>query len=297
MAPEFLGLETENIKNGITGIPLPDHVAVTPRKSKLHFVLRKSGKHYYLFIVNADSKSVLGNIEFKNISNLDKLYVIGEARTVSLKNNKFADDFPPMAARIYSTDKSKTGKYNIKDFKQKIKEQRSKLKNPGNIVAMGELKDRQLKEFAESGNKPFSIKVSSFNRAYFNQGRDWQLYTLFDGITEHVTHFSWAPTKDDPDPHLLITFKEPREIGKVIVFTAIFDGVVKIKDCILYVKNGHEFKKVAEIRNNTNKKITMEFPNQRVRQLKLKIKKYQAPADRLCRGIINEIEIYKKQEE
>ena len=80
-----------------TGVSVKSSAEQVP----IAFMARRHGDAIYLFAVAMRKASTRGAFEFTNLQNSTTAEVLDEARTISVRNGRFEDDFKPYEAHLY----------------------------------------------------------------------------------------------------------------------------------------------------------------------------------------------------
>ncbi len=300
IAPSSVGEELMRIKDLVLERTLPGMVRVVTSPEKEHFQagLKTWQGQYCLIAVNTSMDRITANFTLEG--NLPALWhVLGEERSVSLKNGTFSDEFGPAETHVYLTDKATADSVEpLHSVRQRIVDLRNSRKKAGNLVGLGEVDDVRVYGRYEKGDRPShvpEIKASSDARLWFvsHYYKMSTLYFLLDGATEYSANYMiWSPTPDDKDPWIEITLPQEAVVGRVAVHTPLDkEKRPKLSDVAVSVWDGQKFVRVGECKGNTAAAAEVTFTP--VSTSKVRIENIRLNKNHPLRAI-SEVEIFQK---
>jgi len=174
-----------------------------------------------------------------------ELQVVGEERSIKVRNGIFTDVFNNFQIHIYTTE---TGTPPIKPF-QKVEEEIEAVyaarRKPGNLAYQ-----------RYEGTK--MIVSGSSNHYYTGPRRhpNAALWHVTDGSMESGSH-TWIDTTPDTAPDWLeLKFHKPLKIGRVVVYPL----ENSLRDYEIQISRNGTWKTVAKIQNASGEAQTYSFP-------------------------------------
>lgn len=298
VAPETVGLELKQLKDLVLENTIPGAVKVETPKGAEHFQagLKFWKGEYILIAVNTSLKSFTA--DFTVSGNLpDELHVLGEKRSVKLKNGTFKDHFGPAETHVYLTSKAKADSVeDLKSIRNRIAKMKADRKKPGNKVALGEIDYFRIYRQYDQGKRPAhvaEIKGSSDLRSWFTiyMYKMRTFYFLFDGVTDHSSEFMiWGPAYNDKKPWIEITLPKKETISKVVLYTKIsMNGKPRLTGADISYHDGKGFVKLNSAVSRNGSRIEITFPAVKAKKIRLDGFKF-TPGE--PRRALTEIEVY-----
>ena len=298
LAPDAVGFELVQLKDLVLENTIPGAVKVKTPPGAEHF---QAGLKYWegehiLIAVNTSLMSF--DAEFTVNGTLpEKLYVLGEKRSVTLKNGQFKDHFGPAETHVYLTSSKRADSVeDLASVRKRIADMKKARKMPGNKVGLGEVVNiRTYRDYAK-GKRPAhvaGIKGSSDYRSWFTSHyyKIDTFYFLFDGVKDHSSVFMiWSPVPSDKKPWIEIEFSSEETVSEVRLFTLLSKtGIPGISGASVSWHDGKEFRKINGSSVRTGNQISIKFPE--IKTKRLRIDQFQFTSGQ-PRRVLTEIEVY-----
>ncbi|OQA85969.1 MAG: F5/8 type C domain protein [Lentisphaerae bacterium ADurb.Bin242] len=301
IAPGAVGAELMRIKDLVLENTLPGAVQVKTPPGTGHFQagLKTWKGQYCLIAVNTSMKKI--TVEFTLERKLPStLHVLGEKRSVSLKNGTFSDEFGPAETHVYLTDKATADSVEpLNSIRKRIANLRASRKKAGNWAGIGEVDDVRVYADYDKGKRPPhipEIRASSDARLWFvsQYYKMNTLYFLLDGVTENSADYMiWSPAPNDKDPWIEITLPQEASVGKVVLHTPLDNTKKpKLSDAVVSVHDGQKFIRVGELKGNTVSAPEITFTP--VKTKRIRIENIRLNKNNPMRAI-SEVEIFQSQ--
>lgn len=138
---KYIALENEMMKNAIAASPSPDEFSLRPRNPAIRTSCRKADGHVYLFTTNTSHEDQ--TYVMATGSDIKRLHVAGENRTVELRNGEFSDSFRCYGTHLYTNDEkvAETLDNAMKETLEAIRCSQNPIPKSGNLIAL----DKELK--------------------------------------------------------------------------------------------------------------------------------------------------------
>ncbi len=230
--------------------------AASPKKEMIFTVHDYQGATYVLASnVSMDE----GRYEFTLQglpASVKSLVVIGEERTVPVRNGKVVDDFHPCGGHVYTTGKD-PGFEPVASIRRRIEAEWQKRQKPGNLF------------FERQTDRAVHIRVSS--DAKHGQNRQTVRWHLCDGLETGATwdkayqFFFWTPAPSPDGAWVEFTPVKPAVIGRV----AVYSDDISLKDYDVQVFEDGAWKTVASVKGATTERTEVSFAPRTVTKLRL----------------------------
>ena len=298
IAPDAVGMELKQIKDLVLENTIPGAVTVETPDGAEHFQagLKFWKGDYALIAVNTSTKSFKADFTVRgNVP--ETLYVLGEKRSVKVKNGKFSDHFGPAETHVYLTSRQVADSVeDLSSIRKRVAEMKANRKKPGNKVALGEIVYFRIYRDWERGKRPAhvaEIKGSSDLGSWFtiHMYKMSTFYFLFDGVTDHSSDLMiWGPAWNDRNPWIEITLPKEETISRVVLYTIVSkNGKARLTDAGVSYHNGKEFVKLKTASAGKGNRIEITFPAVKAKKIRLDSFKL-TPGE--PRKILTEIEVY-----
>lgn len=297
LGPAYIAREAQACKMALFGQDLRDQMKVETAPADEHFAasLHRSGDDLLLIAVNTAYESRVAQFRLQTPEPAEMLHVVGETRSVTLADGTFADEFAPIATRLYTTSRALADSFDLAGVKGAIAAAEKARLKPGNLIGLGGLPRHRLREIAESPpeGRPV-ITYSSRHLMYSNRNREWGILYLLDGLTQDVLHHSWAPRGSDSTPWLEVALPKTVPVGRVSVYTPTFEGQAKLRGCrVLLRQPGGTLKSIAEIADNLKHEMVVTFAAEPAEAVRVEMTDFSTRIDGCSEtGLITEIEVY-----
>ena len=185
--------------------------------------------------------------------------------SVNLAGNSFTDTFAAKETHIYlNNEKDANSVPSVTGTVRQIEEHRRSRRKPGNLIALGEMKEADYLEYNDGKIPPGVPKLTASSDArYYITQKIGSLYFLVDGISDPLgVEMSWSPKTEDSSPWLDIVLPQPAPVKQVKLYTP--DGNL-IAGRILAGEQTCEFT------DNTDNVITVALDGTVIESFKLEI--------------------------
>lgn len=175
-----------------------------------------------------------------------ELQVVGEERSIKVKNGTFTDVFNNFQVHIYTTE---TEAPPIKPF-QKVEEEIEAVyaarRKPGNLA------------YQRYEGTKLIVSASSNHYAGPRRHPNAALWHVTDGSMEPGSHMTWIDTTPDAAPDWLeLKFHKPLKIGRVVVYPL----ENSLRDYEIQIFRNGTWEAVAKIQNASGEAQTHSFPS------------------------------------
>jgi len=297
LGPAYIAREAQACRAALFGESL-DAVQVTTTPADPHFAaaLCRAGDGSLLLIaVNTSCEPRTVRFGLGVPVPGDTLHVVGEQRTVTLAAGGFAEEFPAVATRLYSTDRALAEPFDLAGMRAAIAAADKARLKPGNLVGLGGLPRHRLKELAAAApeGRPV-ITYSSRLVLYSNRGREWDILYLLDGLSRDVLHNSWSPRSDDQSPWLEVALPSPGPVGRVTLYTPSVADAARLHACrVLLRRPDGTLEPVAELAKNTSHELQLRFAARTARAVRVEMTGVNPRLEGSAEtGLVTEIEVY-----
>lgn len=264
--PDAIGETLYRLRDYFLPTTVKDALEVTcePAVPQFQAGLKMEDGKISLTAVNTSTKPL--TVTFKLKVNVGKqLFVAGENRSVNLVGNSFTDTFAAKETHIYlNNEKDANSVPSVTGTVRQIEEHRRSRKKPGNLIALGEMKEADYLEYNDGKIPPGVPKLTASSDArYYITQKIGSLYFLVDGISDPLgVEMSWSPKTEDSSPWLDIVLPQPAPVKQVKLYTP--DGNL-IAGRILAGEQTCEFT------DNTDNVITVALDGTVIESFKLEI--------------------------
>lgn len=224
LGPDAVGVTLHKLRDYFLpdSVPGAVHVATQPEVSHFQAGFKTDSPKQCLIAVNTAMRKVRAVFSFKVPVN-GQLFVAGENRTVSLKNNSFTDDFLPGETHIYLNDSGDAASVpSVAGTRQAIAKLRAARKKEGNRIGMGEMLVADYLDYS-AGKIPPGVPLvaaSSDPGTYFATKQTGSRYYLIDGLTEPKrVEYTWSPAASDRAPYIEIILPEAVPLLELRLYT------------------------------------------------------------------------------
>ena len=299
IGPAYVAREALAFKPAFFGQDLRDKLKVQTAPEDKHFAvaLLRFGDDLLLIAVNTSYQARSARFQLHAPLPGDTLHVVGEGRSVAIADGAFADEFAPIATRLYTTSREGADIIDLAAIRRDIAAAEKARVKPGNLVGLGGLPRHRFKEIHESPpeGRP-SVTYSSWRIFYSNRGKPWHVLYLFDGLSRDALHYSWVPRSRDKKPWLEVALPKQGSVGRVRLFTPSFKGQAKLRGCrVLLRRPDGSLKRVADIADNAEHEIEAEFPAEAAKAVRVEMSDFTTQFDGYGEtGLVTEFEVYAK---
>jgi hypothetical protein len=216
---QYLAGENETLKHVIAADPVKDEFAFAGKQtSPVMLSCRKVNNELYVFATNPSFSTQ--QCAFAAGPEISRLYVAGEARTVTLENGKFTDSFKAYGSHLYTTDASAAKRLDqMRESALKaIKASQNPVPKPGNLVSL---------------DKDIKITIS-LDLVKVKRGEVFRQPSLKYMIDSNP--YSWSTLNNHPGAKLKLPqwvqldFSGPKTISKVVVDSNINELELQIPE-------------------------------------------------------------------
>ena len=299
IAPDAVGLELVQIKDLVLENTIPGAVEVKTPAGAEHFQagLKYWNGEYVLIAVNTSLKSFDAEFTVHAEKLPKKLHVLGEKRSVALKNGTFKDRFGPAETHVYLTSGKRAGGVeDLASVRNRIAAMKTSRKMPGNKAGLGEIDNFLIYRDFIKGKRPAdvpAIRGSSDFGSWFTiyMYKINTFYFLLDGVKDNSSDFMiWSPAANDKDPWIEIEFSAEQPVSKVVLYTLLSDkGIPRLSAVSVSRHDGTAFRKIGNTSVRTGNQIVIEFPE--VKTKRLRFDRFQFTPGQ-SRRALTEIEVY-----
>ena len=294
--PDYLAREVATLQPALYGDVQPDGVVVSvmPVDPTFTAALLKFGSGDLLITVNNSYEPRQVRFDMKSMKNRT-FHVVGENRSVTLEDYAFEDTFSPTATHLYTTREDWATALDMQSLRDAILvADRARVK-PGNLVGLGNLSRDAFEKIARDKPKGFPVvEVSSQSYLYHSRKREWLVYYLLDGLTEDVTHCTWAPVHTVRLPWVEVTLPKAAPIARVVLSTPLdAHGKAKLRaGRVLVRKQDGTFVTAATFSDNVDHQVDIRFAAQEGTAVRIEPTEFSSGWGKVDFGLLTELEVY-----